>query len=48
MDTAAVWLSLGLSKFGKPFGCSRVLWPVVTEMKKARYWQYLAFDNFAI
>jgi hypothetical protein len=21
--------------------------PVVTETKKARYWKYLAFDNFA-
>lgn len=41
-------LSPWLFKLGKQNGCSRALWPVVTEMKKARYWQYLAFVNFAI
>lgn len=39
---------LWLSNLGTQFGCSRVSQPVVTEMKKARYWQYLAFVNFAI
>jgi len=39
-------VSLWLSDLGKQDGCSRALPPVVTEMKKARYWQYLAFVNF--
>jgi hypothetical protein len=39
---------LRLSNLGTQFGCLRASWPVVTEIKKARYWQYLAFVNFAI
>lgn len=39
---------LWLFNLGTQLGCSRASRPVVTEMKKARYWQYLAFVNFAI
>lgn len=43
----------GVAMFPFPFnlgtntGCLRAWQPVSTEMKNARYWQYLAFDNFS-
>ena len=39
---------LRFPKIGKQNGWQRAFWLGVTEMKKARYWQYLAFNNFSI